>query len=279
MSEIEKAIRPDSTSRPGWYTAALDERWCVGTKLHGGYLLALCARAATVAVTDAGPADTTRSQPEHTAPHAVTGTFLRAPDPGPADLFVDVLRSGRSVSQVRVRIDQDERPCVEAAVTLGGPVVARDGDASGPPPVELTPFEDCPRSPADGGEGRGPLPLMDVVDTRLDPATSGFVRRRPAGVGRLTGWGELADRTPWDAVGLLVALDLLPPASFDLGVAGWTPTMSFTAHVPGEPAAGPLRLEQVLDHLTGDRMHESCRAWDGEGRLVGVATQVAAVRR
>jgi hypothetical protein len=80
-------------------------------------------------------------------------------------------------------------------------------------------------------------------------------------------------------VGLLVALDVMPPASFDLGLAGWSPTISLTAHVHAAAAPGPLRVTQWVDHLAGERMHESCRAWDATGRMVGQATQLAAVRR
>lgn len=270
MSSFEKATRLDATDRAELSTLTLDDQWTVGPRLHGGYLLAVCARAAVEAVDpDIG----------HIAPHAVTGTFLRAPKPGPAEVTVDVLRRGRSASQLRVRLDQEGEPCVETAVTLGAPV---DPDAAADvtaPPVGLAAHEECPRSPADLHDGRGGLALMNVVDTRLDPVTSGFVRGEPSGTGRIIGWGELDDGTSWDPVSLLVALDLLPPASFELGLSGWTPTMSMTAHVPGTPAPGPVALEQVVDHLSGDRMHESCRAWDARGALVGIATQVAGVRR
>lgn len=277
MSDFEKATRPDATSRPGRFAVTLDEQWGIGPRLHGGYLLAVCARAAVEAVETA--ADPSGAPTAHTAPHAVTGTFLRAPEPGPAELAVEVLRRGRSVSQLRVRLDQGDEPCVETAVTLGAPVAPDDAGGTTVPAPDVAPFDRCPRSPSDGGDGRGSLPLMDVVDTRLDPATSGFLRGRPSGQGRVTGWGRLADDTAWSPVSLLVALDLLPPATFDLGLLGWTPTMSLSAHVPGPPAPGPVRLEQTVDHLQGDRMHETCRAWDADGRLVGLATQVAAVRR
>lgn len=273
MSDLDKATRPDATGRPGRFTVTLDGQWGIGPRLHGGYLLAVCARAAVEEAAGVG------GPVAHATPHAVTGTFLRAPVPGPAELGVDVLRRGRTVSQLRVRLDQDGEPCVETAVTLGTPVPAdAPVDVTVPAP-DLAGFEQCPRSPADGADGRGALPLMDVVDTRLDPATAGFIERRPTGHGRIAGWGELADRTPWTPLGLLIALDLMPPATFDLGLSGWTPTMSLSAHVPGDPAPGPVRLEQVVDLLVGDRLHESCRAWDAEGRLVGIATQVAAVRR
>ncbi|NMO90175.1 thioesterase family protein [Actinomycetospora sp. TBRC 11914] len=281
MAELAKATTTEPTGEPGRRTALLDEQWCIGPKMHGGYLLALLAQAAVDELADGtGPDDGSRAGAAHDVPEAVTGTFLRAPDPGPAVVTVDVLRRGRGATQVRARLDQDDRPCVEIALVLGavpapGP---HEGDIS-PAPVALPPFERCERRPVDTPDGRGGLPLMEVVDTRLAPDSLGFLSGRPTGEGRLSGWAELDTREPWSPVGLLVALDVLPPASFDLGLTGWSPTMSLTAHVHAVPAPGPLRLTQWVDHLAGERMHESCRVWDTDGRMVGQATQLAAVRR
>lgn len=283
MAELAKATSTEPTGEPGRRSALLDEQWRIGPKMHGGYLLAVLAQAAVDELADTawpGPDDGSRPGGAHDVPEAVTGTFLRAPDPGPAVVTVDVLRRGRAATQVRARLDQDDRPCVEVAVVLGavpGPD-PHEGDIS-PAPIALPPFEACDRRPVDTPDGRGGLPLMEVVDTRLAPASLGFLSGHPTGEGRLSGWAELDTREAWSPVGLLVALDVLPPASFDLGLTGWSPTMSLTAHVHAVPAPGPLRMTQWVDHLTGERMHESCRVWDGDGRMVGQATQLAAVRR
>jgi hypothetical protein len=271
MGDLAKATTTEPTGEPGRRAALLDEQWRIGPKMHGGYLLGVLAQAALDEVSAASG---------HDVPEAVTGTFLRAPDPGPAVVTVDVLRRGRGVTQVRARLDQDDRPCVEAAVVLAADTGAasREGDLS-PDPVALTPFEQCDRRPVDTDDGRGPLPLMEVIDTRIDPASAGFLSGRPTGEGRIAGWVELDTREHWTPVGVLVALDVLPPASFDLGIYGWSPTMSLTAHVHAVPAPGPLRAVQWVDHLAGARMHESCRVWDTAGRMVGQATQLAAVRR
>lgn len=268
MGDLEKATRLEPTG-PGTAGVLLDEQWRIGPKMHGGYLMAVLARAGIEAVAP--------TRPEHAAPQAMTATFLRAPDPGPAALTVDVLRSGRGASQVRVRLEQDG-PCVEAALVLGPLPAASEQDLS-PEPIAVTPYEDCPRSPADGADGRGTLPIMDVVDVRLDPATLGFLRGSPTGEGRLSGWIAMEGETEWDPLGLLVALDALPPATFDLGIYGWSPTMSLTAHVHAEAAPGPLVATQWVDHASTDRMHETCRLWDARGRLVAQANQLAAVRR
>ncbi|WP_433800944.1 thioesterase family protein [Actinomycetospora sp. CA-084318] len=274
MLDLAKAVASSPTGEAGRRALVLDEQWGIGPKLHGGYLLAVLAQAA---VDELLPDDASGG---HDFPQAVTGTFLRAPDPGAADVKVTVLRRGRGASQVRALLSQDGRPCVEAAMVLGDTPdpSGREGDVS-PAPITVTPFEACERRPENTDDGRGGLPIMRVVDTRLDPACTGFLEGRPTGEGRLTGWAELDTREPWSPVGLLVALDILPPACFDLGLDGWSPTMSLTAHVHAVPAPGPLRVTQWLDHLVGDRMHERCEVWDTTDRLVGQASQLAAVRR
>jgi acyl-Coa thioesterase superfamily protein/acyl-CoA thioesterase superfamily protein len=269
MAEFDKATRPEPTERPGHYTILLDEQWSIGPKLHGGYLLAVLARAARAAIAD--------ERPDHTCPQAVTGTFLRAPEPGPATMEVTVLRLGRGASQLRVRLDQDG-PAVEAACVLGPPAALSPDDHE-PGPPELTAVDDCPRSPTATDDGRGSLPIMGVVDTRLDPRTTGFLRGRPSGEGRVAGWVSLDSGEPWTPEGLLVALDILPPATFDMGLAGWSPTMSLSAHVVAAPVPGPLRVVQWVERAGTDRMHETCRVWDPAGRLVGHAHQLAAIRR
>jgi hypothetical protein len=270
VAEFEKATRPEPTDTPGTWLVHLDEQWCIGDKLHGGYLLAVLARAAAFEVT--------ASHPAHDTPQGVTATFLAAPEPGPCEIVVETMRQGRSVSQVRTRLVQGGAPCVEASVVLGS---RRPGDPPdvAAPPEEIAPWAECPRSPVERDDGRGRLPIMGVVDTRLDPATTGFIAHRPSGRGRLAGWAAPADGEAWTPTGVLVALDILPPASFDVGLSGWTPTMTFAAAVHATPAPGPVRVVQWVDHLAGDRMVESCRVWDAEGRCVGQATQLAGVRR
>src|SRR3954463_11250524 len=117
MAELAKATSTEPTGEPGRRSVLLDEQWCIGPKMHGGYLLAVLAQAAVDEIADGDPGAV--GGPAHDVPEAVTGTFLRAPDPGPGVLHVDVLRRGRGATQVRVRLDQDDRPCVEAALVLG----------------------------------------------------------------------------------------------------------------------------------------------------------------
>jgi hypothetical protein len=87
----------ETESVPGRFTADVDPQWTIGGKPNGGYLLAMLGRAAT----SVGP---------HEHVIAASATYLSSPDPGPITVEAEVLRAGRSASQVRARMLQDSRP-------------------------------------------------------------------------------------------------------------------------------------------------------------------------
>ena len=107
---------------------------------------------------------------------------------------------------------------------------------------QLPPEADCPRLPVDGPGFT--VPLMAVVAERLDPATMAWAVGRPSGRGELRGYVRLDDGQEPDPVALLAVVDALPPATFDLGVTGWVPTLGLTCHVRATPAPGPLVVRQ-----------------------------------
>lgn len=248
------------------FAVDLDAQWAVGDKLHGGYLLAVLGRAAAAVADGAHPHLT-----------AVGASFIAAPEPGPAVAVVEPLRTGRGSSQLRARLVQDGRPCAEALITQGR---LEDGDAwwTRSEPVELPAEEDCVPSPAESPGVPFRIPLMDVVEQRLCPDDLSFLTGKPSGRGRIAGWQRLASGADWDPLSLLVALDPVPPASYDLGVPGWAPTVQFGAYIRRLPAPGPVRALLQATEVTGDRMDETAHVWDAKGRLAAQATQVAAVR-
>src|SRR5687768_18551868 len=111
----------------GRYAAALGSDWTVGPKAHGGLLLALLVRAGLARLSAEGP------EPD---PLAIGADFLRAPDAGPVELHTEILKRGRSVSVVAVRLLQGERAVLAALGDGGrggggGGVGAGDGRAAG----------------------------------------------------------------------------------------------------------------------------------------------------
>ncbi|GAB2572257.1 hypothetical protein Aab01nite_03430 [Paractinoplanes abujensis] len=248
----------------GALEADLDAGWAIGDKLHGGYLMAILGRA--VATTA-----------EH--PHLVsmTTTFLRPPAAGRARVTVELLRAGRTAGQYRARLEQDGQPCAEALVTQG--LLDRSQPWWGRAKPPALPAEDeCVRLPAQAPGSPFPVPLLDLVEHRLDPAVLGFAAGQPSPDGQTAGWLRFADGADWDPLSLLIATDPAPPISLTLGLTGWAPTLSLTAYVRRLPAPGPLRFAMRSSEITSGRMDEIVEVWDAADTLVAQATQLAAVR-
>jgi hypothetical protein len=248
---------------PGEFKAVLDAQWAVGEKLHGGYLLAVVARAAGDVA-------------KHPHLTAISGAFPAAPLPGEVTVQVTELNSGRSQTQLRASLVQNGQVCVEALVTQGT-VVEDDPWWSGLEPAELPEEQDCFLMPADTPGGFR-IPLLEVVEARLDPGAIGFAVGKPRGTGTIGGWQRLASGADWDPLSLLVALDPVPPITFDLGLSGWVPTLQMSAYIRRMPAPGSVKVAMHANDITANRMDETAFAWDSKGRLVAQATQFAAVR-
>ena len=248
---------------PGRFAAAADPGWTIGGKPNGGYLLAMIGQAAT-RVSD--------------HPHilAASAHYLRSPDPGPVTVAADVMRVGRSASQVRASLAADGRTCVEALLTLGR-LEQEDSPywEEGLPEVGVPSYEDC--VPVTEFPGFRPA-IMDQVEIRLDPETTGFTAGSPAGRGELRGWVSLPDGEPFDGPALLYAADALPPATLDIQVSGWVPTFELTVYIRAIPAPGPVRIVHRAQLIQAQLVDETCHVWDSKDRLVAQSTQLAGFR-
>lgn len=271
MSEFDDATAVRDRGDGRVFDVVIDPGWTVGPKPNGGYLLALLARAAGAGAVVAGST--------HRDPLAATAHFLSAPDPGPAEVHVAPLRIGRGASQMRASLEQGGHVAVEATFTLG--TLPEHPPApwwSARELFDVAPIESCIPIPAHREGAPFEVPIMDRSDLRLDPAVLGFASGRPSGEANLRGWISFADGRAVDALALLFFLDALPPATFELVLSGWVPTLSLTAYVRARPAPGPLRIRQVAHAIDDGRVDETCEIWDATGRLVGQATQLAAIR-
>jgi hypothetical protein len=215
-----------------------------------------------------------------THPHVIAASahYLRPPSPGAAEVETEVLRSGRTATQLRARLRQGGETCVEALMTTArlDPAGEPYWDAGLPDPGG-TAFSDAVRLPGTAPNGT-PVPLMDVVEVRLDRETLGFGVGRPSGRGELRGWLALPDGAPFDPATLLFAVDAFPPATFDIAMSGWVPTLEMTAYVRALPAPGPVRILHRAQLIAAERVDEACWVWDTRGRLVAQGTQLAGIR-
>jgi acyl-coenzyme A thioesterase PaaI-like protein len=255
------ALVPEGDGR---FAGAVDPEWTILGKPNGGYLLAMLGRAAAAV---AGH--------EHVI--AASATYLRAPDPGKAVITAEVLRAGRSATQVRAALAQDDVPCVEALFTVAtlNPGTAPYW-AAGLPAMSTVPFDACRRLEPRAPTGR--VAIMDQVEVRIETDTWGWTRGEPSGRGELRGWLALPDGEDFTDLSLLYAVDAFPPATFDITLSGWVPTLSMSAYVRALPAPGPVRVLHRAQLIEDGRVDEVCFVWDGTGRMVAQCTQLAGIR-
>ncbi len=257
--------RPDGSV----YDVSIHPDWTIGDKPNGGYLTALMVRASVHSLQLRGAL--------HTDPMAASATFLRAPGVGDATVRVDVLRAGRTASQVRATLTQNDTPCVDVVAVIG-----QLDDEGAPrwssPPPDIADHAACMRLPAERPGMPVRVSILDVTDVRLDPASAQAVTGDGGGEPDLRGWMGFTDGRPHDALSLLYTVDCFPPATFALGSAGWVPTLQLSAYVRARPAPGPLRVRQRALSVQAGTVDELCEVWDTTDRLVAVGTQLAQVR-
>ncbi|MFN2561892.1 MAG: thioesterase family protein [Jatrophihabitans sp.] len=256
------ALTPDGPAR---FTVDVHPEWTIAGKPNGGYLTGLLGRAAAAV----GP---------HEHPIAASAHFLRSPEPGPAVVSAELLRGGRSASQLRVQLRQDDQLCIEALVTTSVlDPAAKPYWADGAPAAGTASLEDSIRLPSLNPLGVK-VAIMDQVDLRIEPDSFGFGRGEPSGRGELRGWLALPHGEAFDPFSLIYAVDAFPPATFDIELTGWVPTLELTAYVRAIPAPGPVRVLQKAQLIEGQRVDEACWVWDSTGRLVASGTQLAGIR-
>jgi hypothetical protein len=259
--------------QPGSYDAFLDAGWQVAAGVNGGLLLAVLGNALR---------DTLGAQ-GHPDPLAISAFYLSASRPGSATVRTAVLRRGRSMSTGTASLVQDEDGAeterIRATATYGdlGALPAEVRTTTDTP--DLPPPERCVAAGLAPADFAANVPILDRLDLRLDPTCVGWALGEPSGRGLLQGWLRLADGREPDPLMLLLAVDALPPAAFDLGVTGWTPTLELTAYVRAVPAPGWLRIRISTSHFAGGFLEEDAEVWDSRGRLVAQSRQLARAPR
>lgn len=250
---------------PGRFEGGVAPEWTIGGKPNGGYLLAMVGRAAAAVSTH---------------PHLISASayYLHAPSPGPVLIDAEVLRRGRSASQVQARMSQGGQACVDA-LFISSQLAAEAAPywERGLPQIPWVPYEECPRLMPVLPDGRR-VAIMEQIEVRIDSDASGFTSGEPSGRGELRGWLALPGEEGVDSSSLLFAVDAFPPATFDIEFTGWVPTLELTVYVRALPAPGPLRVLQRAELIDAQRVDESCHVWDRTGRLVAQGRQLAGVR-
>ncbi|MFI9274676.1 thioesterase family protein [Kitasatospora sp. NPDC052896] len=270
-SEFDQAIALDP-GPDGRHRGELGAGWQIGGGINGGLLLAVAANALS------------RELPGHPDPVSISGYYLSASRPGPAEVRTELVRRGGSLSTGTASLyqdDEDGTPVERLSVLATyGDLAAQAGEVhtSATPPA-LPPRESCV-----GMEHAPPAlieqaALLERFDLRLDPATVGWAVGQPSRQGRIQGWFRLADGREPDPLALLLVADALPPVTFDLGLPGWAPTIELTVHLRAKPAPGWLRVSHATRNLAGGYFEEDAEIWDETGRLVAQSRQLARAPR
>ncbi|MBB5154622.1 thioesterase family protein [Saccharopolyspora phatthalungensis] len=240
----------------GSFVANLHPEWAVGDRPHGGYLLALLARAL---------GDVTGLEPL-----SVSAQFLRPPRVGPVLIRTEVLKSGSTLTSVRALLEQSGQTCVDATAALGKV-----------PAVEPT-WSDLPDMPVNPPSTSVDLAVTEawkffalsrVCDMRLDANTADFLNG-DTGEPRLRLWVKPREAQP-DLLFGLVAGDLTVPVTMNLGRSGWAPTVQLTALLRSHPANGWLRLLVDCRAVHDKWFDEDVMVIDSVGRLICQARQLA----
>jgi hypothetical protein len=167
-----------ASAEPGRFDAVVDAEWTIGGKPNGGYLLAIIGRACS-------------SMSAHDHVIAASAHYVRSPSPGEVSVEAEVLRGGRSASQIRARMTQGGEACVEAVLTMShleeATVPIWDRGLPGPGAMG---YEQCVALQPVLPTGTR-VAILRHVEVRLEPATAGFMTGEPAGLGELRGWVAL----------------------------------------------------------------------------------------
>ena len=245
------------------FTANLNEHWTIGSKVHGGTMVALCAEAAR-----AGYADGSGSPAQ---PVAVSTNFLSAPDPGSVRLVTTVRKRGRRIGLVDVALIQGERTCVYVTATLGQP------EQDAPPLLVNNPVLDIMgvEPPADVpaiGPGQPGAEISNLHHGCDMHATAPGHGVAPV----LMTWVR-PKAGPLDELFALMCGDISLPVPYAVGREGWCPTVQLTAYLRGRPVDGWLRVLCTTTQIGQDWFDDDHTVVDAAGRIIAQTRQISLV--
>jgi hypothetical protein len=254
------AVRP---AEGGGLIADLHPGWDVGAGvLNGGYLMSVAARAAVL-------------DSAHPHPVALSASFLRATNPGPVLLSVTPGPAGRTLAHSSVLMTDATGPCLAVQATTS--TLGRGDHPVRPVPMpDVAPPEECYGVEDQLGEIQMPdVGIRHRVETRLEPATAGWVHGRPSSEPLMRAWVRFADGRDPDVFGLITFADVLPPTLWATGRYGWAPTVQLQVLLRALPAPGWCLVEARGGSLADDWHDEDYLVWDSTGRLVAQSRQLA----
>ncbi|MBN1529199.1 MAG: thioesterase family protein [Thermoleophilaceae bacterium] len=243
----------------GRWEGAVAEGWSTPRGPLGGYVMAIVMRGLELAVAD----------PERQA-RSVTMHFLRPPHPGPVTVSATVERTGRSLTTVTGRLEQDGK-------LLGLAIGAYSKPYESPLLDELPmPMVGAPDGSVISGPGGTRIPPEFTERMVMEPRFGDpfFTRSEHGETG---GWLGLREARPIDALAVAVLADAWFPAPWPrLSGLAPAPTIDLTVHFRSPlPARGPLLLGRFNSrHVRDGFFEEDGVLWSPDGALVAQSRQL-----
>lgn len=247
----------------GRYATTISDRWTIRPgAANGGYALALCLRALGESLPFPDPL-------------TVSATFLRPSAMGPAQVQVELIRTGRRLAFAEARLVQDGRELVRVVASytrLGQPAEHAPVIIQNAPPV-LPPLEQC--SPLYQGRTVPGVTIAERIDFRV-AEVPGWVRGQRSGNALAEFYLRFADGRDPDTLALAPLADTAPPVLFELGPWSST-TVELSVHVRAVPQPGWLAARVLTRHVSGGFHEEDVELWDSTGVLVAQSRQLALI--
>ncbi len=253
--DADLALEPAGGHR---WTAHVSPAWDIGDNPNGGYVQAITLAALG------------RELPH---PHPLTATthYLRplASD-APAELVVETIRRGNSVSTGMVALIQDDRERVRTLATFtdldeqSGRTLHRGYPPEWPGP------DACLGRPS---SEPAPYRFVEQFDIRLVPDLAASSSTE------IGGWIRFADGRGPDLLSMPLFADGFPPTVLALGVLGWVPTIELTVHFRARPEPGWLQASFATEVVRDGVFEEDGTIWDASGRVVAHSRQLAKILR
>ncbi len=245
---------------PGRYRAGVDPAWDGPATPNGGVLTAIMVRAAQAELGPAGP-------PVRT----VSAQFLDAPDHGPVEVEVQILRAGKRVAVCDARMRQADRLITQMTLICSAARSQDSGPVDRPPPApdfHLVPALDPVRL--------SQPPFLHRVQLRPAFGPELFSGASDAVSG---GWMSLRDdAAPLDAARLCALSDLWwPPIFGRLTAPAAVPTLQLTVYLRRTATAvhGPALARFQTRTVQEGHIEERGGLWSSTGELLAESQQLA----
>ncbi len=269
------------------YTADIHPSWDGPLTTHGGLLQAIAVRAI----------DMEMNADDAMLPRSISAHYLRPPEHGKIDIYVDPIRRGRRFASTRATISQGGKPCITVVAThsLRG-LEEVDSWAIPAPDVAGPPARGATRAAV--GEIQKLLPdaWLEMPDGAprffeqllLSPRFGAGPFSGPAvdpAVGTANGgWLTTPHPHPIDAAWLCLVVDALWPSVLEpLRKPAMAPTLDLTTHIradlpPGGLPDQPLLVHNVSRALRGGLADSDSFVFSADGELLAQGRQLQFVQ-